>query len=69
MLKIQDGVISLNRGDDVRIGVQLTDEAGNAYTMQVLYRMGFRWTPTSTDYVERFIEALEGLGFFDEDVD
>jgi hypothetical protein len=34
MLKIQDGVISLNRGDDVRIGVQLTDEAGNAYTME-----------------------------------
>lgn len=44
-------------------------KVGNAYTMQVLYRMGFRWTPTSTDYVERFIEALEGLGFFDEDVD
>ena len=41
--------------------------AGNAYTMQVLYRLGFRWTATSIDYVERFLDALEGLGFFDWD--
>ena len=42
-------------------------KAGNAYTMQVLYRLGFRWTPTSPGYVERFLDALGGLGFFDED--
>ena len=39
--------------------------AGNAYTMQVLYRLGFSWDPTSPTYVERFLSALEGLGFFD----
>ena len=41
--------------------------AGNAYTMQVLYRLGFSWNPTSTEYVEQFLDALEGLGFFDLD--
>lgn len=40
-------------------------QAGNAYTMQVLYRLGFRWNPTPASYVEQFLEALEGLGFFD----
>ena len=37
----------------------------NKYTMQVLYRMGFRWPVTSHDYMKRFINALYGLGFFD----
>ena len=37
----------------------------NAYTMQVLYRMGFRWPVTSLDYMKRFVSALRGLGFFD----
>lgn len=37
----------------------------NEYTMQVLYRMGFRWPVTSADYMRRFIKALYGLGFFD----
>ena len=37
----------------------------NAYTMQVLYRMGFIWPVTSLDYMKRFINALRGLGFFD----
>lgn len=38
----------------------------NAYTMQVLYRCGFSWSVTSWDYVDRFINAISGLGFFDE---
>ena len=37
----------------------------NAYTMQVLYRLGFTWSVTSWDYVDKFMEAIEGLGFFD----
>ncbi|MBQ9001809.1 MAG: amino acid adenylation domain-containing protein, partial [Eggerthellaceae bacterium] len=40
--------------------------AGNAYTMQVLYRLGFSWSPTPPAYVEQFLAALEGLGFFDD---
>lgn len=38
----------------------------NAYTMQVLYRLGYRWPVTSWDYVTRFLMSLQGLGFFDE---
>lgn len=37
----------------------------NAYTMQVLYRLGFSWSVTSWDYVDKFMTAIEGLGFFD----
>ncbi|MBR5337150.1 MAG: amino acid adenylation domain-containing protein [Lachnospiraceae bacterium] len=36
------------------------------YTMQVLYRLGFRWPVTTWDYIQRFVSALSGLGYFDE---
>ena len=35
------------------------------YTSQVLYRLGFAWSPTSWDYVERMLTAIGTLGFFD----
>ena len=38
----------------------------NAFTMQVLYRLGFSWSVTSWDYVDRFLTAIAGLGFFDD---
>ena len=37
----------------------------NAYTTQVLYRLGFRWSATSWDYVDRFLTAIDGMGYFD----
>ena len=37
----------------------------NQYTTQVLFRLGFSWSPTSWDYVERMLKAIGGLGFFD----
>ena len=40
-------------------------QAGNAFTMQVLYRLGFHWNPTPAEYVEQFLNALEGMGYFD----
>ncbi|MCQ4635722.1 amino acid adenylation domain-containing protein [Anaerovorax odorimutans] len=36
----------------------------NHYTMQVLYRLQYNWPTTSKEYVGRFVEALDGLGFF-----
>ncbi|MBR6040981.1 MAG: amino acid adenylation domain-containing protein [Clostridia bacterium] len=36
----------------------------NEYTMQVLYRLGFNWPVTTWDYIDRFIRALKGLGYF-----
>ena len=37
----------------------------NDYTIQVLYRLGFAWSPTSWDYVERMLTAIGGFGFFE----
>jgi hypothetical protein len=37
----------------------------NEYTTQVLFRLGYSWTPTSWDYVRRFLKAINGLGFFE----
>jgi len=37
----------------------------NDYTTQVLYRLGFAWSPTSWDYVERMLKAIGGFGFFE----
>lgn len=42
-------------------------EKSNAYTMQVLYREGFRWPVTSHEYMKKFLIALQGLGFFDQE--
>lgn len=39
----------------------------NSYTMQVLYRLGFSWSATSWDYIDKFLTAIQGLGFFDDD--
>jgi len=39
--------------------------SSNTYTTQVLYRLGFHWSPTSWDYVDQFLKAIDGLGFFD----
>ena len=35
------------------------------YTNEILYRMDFMWDITDEQYVERFLSALEGLGYFD----
>ena len=37
----------------------------NGHTMQVLYRLGFRWPVTSLDYMKKFLTVLEGFGFFE----
>lgn len=38
----------------------------NDLTMQVLYRMGFKWPTTTEEYEAKFINALHTLNFFDE---
>ena len=42
-----------------------TIEPDNQYTSQVLYRLGFKWSATSWDYIQRFLIAINGFGFFD----
>jgi len=36
------------------------------YTLQVLYRLGFVWPITSWDFFRRFMNVLNGLGYFDK---
>jgi amino acid adenylation domain-containing protein len=37
----------------------------NQYTTQVLYRLGFRWSSTSWDYVDQMLETIGGFGYFE----
>ena len=51
---------------DMAHGQKTTDvQRDNDYTTQVLYRLGFTWSPTSWDYVERMLKAIGGFGFFE----
>ena len=57
---------SLLAYQDMAHGQKTTDVArDNDYTIQVLYRLGFAWSPTSWDYVERMLTAIGGFGFFE----
>ena len=40
-------------------------ETTNDYTTQVLYRLGFQWPPTASDYVRRFVDTIVDFGYFD----
>ena len=58
---------SLLAYQDMAHGQKTIDvERDNDYTTQVLYRLGFVWSPTSWDYVERMLTAIGGFGFFEE---
>ena len=57
---------SLLAYQDMAHGQKTTDvKRENDYTTQVLYRLGFAWSPTSWDYVERMLTAIGGFGFFE----
>ena len=57
---------SLLAYQDMAHGQKTSDvRRDNDYTTQVLYRLGFAWSPTSWDYVERMLTAIGGFGFFD----
>ncbi|MBP5659602.1 MAG: amino acid adenylation domain-containing protein [Paludibacteraceae bacterium] len=43
---------------------QIVDR-NNAYTSQVLLRLGFRWTEPDNEYIGRMLTAISQLGFFD----
>jgi amino acid adenylation domain-containing protein len=57
---------SLLAYQDMAHGQKTADVArDNDYTTQVLYRLGFSFSPTSWDYVERMLNAIGGFGFFE----
>ena len=43
---------------------QIVDR-NNAYTSQVLLRLGFQWTEPDNEYIGRMLTAISQLGFFD----
>ena len=54
------------------VNYDLTDDAvrkdipcDNRFTIQALYRLGMRWSITDMDYLEKVIDMLSTLGFFD----
>jgi thioester reductase-like protein len=57
---------SLLAYQDMAHGMKVSEvPVSNPYTTQVLYRLGFKWSPTTWDYVDRMLGAISGLGFFD----
>jgi nucleoside-diphosphate-sugar epimerase len=40
--------------------------ASTIFTMQVLHRLGFRWNPTTSEYIDLIFEMLRSLWFFEE---
>ena len=57
---------SLLAYQDMAHGQKTADvKRDNDYTTQVLYRLGFEFSPTSWDYVERMLTAISGFGFFE----
>ena len=57
---------SLLAYQDMAHGHKTTDvQRDNEYTTQVLYRLGFEFSPTSWDYVERMLSVMGGFGFFE----
>jgi amino acid adenylation domain-containing protein len=62
-----DKILSSMLAYENKAAGQITQNIGknNTYTMQVLYRLGFGWSSASWDYIRKFIQALQGLGYFD----
>ncbi len=57
---------SLLAYQDMAHGMKVSEvPISNLYTTQVLYRLGFKWSPTTWDYVDQMLSAISGLGFFD----
>ena len=42
------------------------DDLDIGFTSQVLYRLGFSWPETGSEYIRQFIRKLDGLSFFEE---
>lgn len=49
-------------------GELYTIDYDNAFTTEVLYRLGFKWNITDNGYLAKAMEALKGLNFFEDDL-
>jgi amino acid adenylation domain-containing protein/thioester reductase-like protein len=62
-VKLMTSLMAYNQGSNDRKRVVF--DMNREYTLQILYRLGFVWPITSGEYLNKFIVALEGLGYFD----
>jgi nucleoside-diphosphate-sugar epimerase len=56
-------LVAYNQSASEQEGVETL--ASTVFTMQVLHRLGFRWNPTSSEYVDLIFEMLRTLRYFD----
>ena len=58
---------SLLAYQDLAHGKKVADVSlTNTYTTQVLHRLGFKWSATTWDYIDKMLDAISGLGFFEK---
>jgi amino acid adenylation domain-containing protein/thioester reductase-like protein len=62
--KSEDLGVMIAYSDDER---QVMLQSANSYTSQALRRLGFSWPIVTRDYLDKFVEELISLGFFDVD--
>ncbi len=56
-------LVAYNQSASEQEGVETL--ASTVFTMQVLHRLGFRWNPTSSEYVDLIFEMLRTLRYFE----
>ena len=63
--RVLSSIIAYNQAEEQ---AQLLENTGSVeFTMQILHRLGFRWDPTSSTYVDLIFEMLASLRFFEVD--
>jgi len=59
-------LINYNMDDD---DIRAENDSDNSFTVKALYRLGFKWSLTSTDYIETTMDMLSTFGFFEANPD
>lgn len=60
-----NALVGLMAYEGMGAGLKPVDYSNN-YSNQILLRMGFHWPVISSEYVDKLVRQLDGLGFFSE---
>ncbi len=55
-------LLAYETGDDQKLVIT---ESNNRFTVNALYRLNFKWPVIDDAYLERLINGIDTLGFFD----
>ena len=64
MAAVMAPLVAYEQSAGEREGVETL--SSTVFTMQVLLRLGFRWNPTTSEYIDLIFEMLRSLWFFEE---